>query len=99
MSAKKKEKNGKPTGTGILCKLDVMNRIVIPKQVRQVLHLQSGNQVEIQICGGNVRLLKAQQPSNLPELAEKYIETVYKLCDCPVAICDTEKLLAVPPNS
>lgn len=82
----------------MLCRVDAMNRVIIPKSIRRAMRIQPGSQLEVWIQDGEIRMTKASQPVNLQELANEYISALSILCKCPAAICDTEKLLACTPE-
>ena len=51
---------------GVVRKIDDLGRLVIPKEIRRVLHIDSGTQIEFYVDGNGI-MLKKHEPDNISE--------------------------------
>jgi len=79
--------------TGIVRRLDDLGRVVVPKELRRVLHIQPGDPLEIYTGDHYVMLRK--QPDTNPFLtqSELYARAMAGQ-GCAVLICDLETVVA-----
>lgn len=81
--------------SGIIRRVDELGRIVIPKEIRKAYRLHEGSSLEINILkSGEIILTKYSKVSSLYEFASLMCESIYKVLECNVLICDTEKIIA-----
>lgn len=79
--------------TGVIRKIDELGRIVIPKEIRKVLKINSGDDLEIFIDNSQIILKKYSQMENLSEESNKLIESLSDLVDSNIFITDKEKVI------
>ena len=51
---------------GVVRKIDGLGRLVIPKEIRRVLHIDSGTPIEFYMDGDGI-MLKKHEPDNISE--------------------------------
>lgn len=51
---------------GVVRKIDDLGRLVIPKEIRRVLHIDSGTPIEFYVDGNGI-MLKKHEPDNISE--------------------------------
>ena len=51
---------------GVVRKIDGLGRLVIPKEIRRVLHIDSGTPIEFYVDGNGI-MLKKHEPDNISE--------------------------------
>lgn len=84
--------------TGIVRRIDDLGRIVVPKELRRILHLEEGDPLEMFVEGTMVCLQKhsplAESDNQLQARAFRtYISTLSQQSGSPVILCDTEKVI------
>ncbi|MBQ6840856.1 MAG: AbrB/MazE/SpoVT family DNA-binding domain-containing protein [Bacilli bacterium] len=79
--------------TGVIRKIDELGRIVIPKELRKVLKLSSGDDLEIFVDGSSIVLQKYSAMDNAIEESNKLISSVEDLVDSCIYITDQEKII------
>ena len=79
--------------TGVVRKIDELGRIVIPKEIRKVLKINSGDDLQIYIDNESIILKKYSAMEGNIEESNKLITSVKDLVDCCIYITDQEKIL------
>jgi len=86
--------------TGMVRKLDELGRIVIPKEIRNVLKLKVGMQLEIYINENGELVLKEFYPvASLKELAEDFCNILENLLGKDIFVCDRKEIVAIGKNN
>lgn len=81
--------------TGMIRKIDELGRVVIPKEIRNVLRLNVGMQLEIYINENNELVLKKYHPvTSLTEIAQGFCDVLNQMLNKSILICDKEKIIA-----
>lgn len=80
--------------TGIVRRIDDLGRIVIPKEIRRTMHIREGDPLEIFVGNGEIVFKKYSLIGDLEGLASGYADTLHKDLSLPVAICDSERIIA-----
>lgn len=82
--------------TGIVRRIDELGRIVIPKELRKVLRLYVGSQLEIYTTENNELVLKKHSAiSEIKNYADLFCKSLADSFEQTVVICDTDKILSV----
>lgn len=82
--------------TGIVRRIDELGRIVIPKEMRRVLRIATGTPLEIKTnADGEIVLVKYSVIAELKDYATTVAKALYDTLDMGVAICDTDRIVAV----
>ena len=83
------------SGTGIVRRVDELGRVVIPKEIRRVLGIKEGTQIQILMSEGGEMTLKKYSP------VEEKQSKMKEVCDIlsvktglGVAVCDDYKITA-----
>ena len=80
---------------GIIRRVDELGRIVIPKEIRKTYRLHEGSTLEINILkSGEIVLSKYSKISSIYEFANIICESLSRVLEFNVLICDTEKIVA-----
>ena len=81
--------------TGMVRKLDELGRIVIPKEIRNVLKLKVGMQLEIYINENGELVLKEYYPvASLKSLSDDFCDILNSLLEKDIFICDRREIVA-----
>lgn len=80
--------------TGIFRRIDELGRIVIPKEIRRMLSIKDGENLEILVDGETIILKKYHQLSTNQELSDKLINIYKNISENNIIITDTEKVIA-----
>lgn len=80
---------------GIIRYFDKLGRIVIPKEIRDALHIQNESPVEISVNGQSIILEKHCQLRSLRPLCSSFLKAYIETCGGVCVICSTEQVLAV----
>lgn len=81
--------------SGIIRRVDELGRIVIPKEIRKAYRLNEGSTLSINIQkNGEIVLTKFSKINSLYEFATIICESIFRVLECNVLICDTEKIVA-----
>lgn len=81
--------------TGIVRRIDDLGRVVIPKEIRRVLHIRDGDPLEIYTAiDGGVVFKKYSPLGELGGLASDYAEVLATEWTGGVAICDRDRVVA-----
>ena len=81
--------------TGIVRRLDMLGRVVVPKEIRSVLKIDFGDQIEIWTDKDSVILKKYYPLQNIGESAEGVAKSLSAFTGHEVAVSDGERLVAV----
>lgn len=77
-------------------KIDDLGRIVIPKEVRRTLRINKGDPLELYIdSDGNIIFKKYSLMEEISKIINCLCETLYKVINLPVIICNKEQVIAV----
>ncbi len=76
---------------GIIRKIDHLGRLVIPKEIRDVQHINNGEEVEILVEDDTISIKKYSSLTNF----EKIIEAIYKTASryCSIIITNTYEVI------
>ena len=81
--------------TGIVRRIDDLGRVVIPKEIRRTMRIREGDPLEIYTDREGEVIFKKYSPiGELMDFAADYVETLYKTCAMPVAVCDRDAVIA-----
>lgn len=75
--------------TGIVRRLDELGRVVIPKEIRSILRLREGEQIEIFMQNETLTLRKYSRLGEGFEEVEKLCQTLKKVAKCDVFAVDS----------
>lgn len=82
--------------SGMVRKVDELGRVVIPKEMRRILKIQTGSSIEMTINeNGNVELKKFSELKNAGSIAQILCDYVYEKIKLPCVATDDEEVLAV----
>lgn len=76
--------------TGIVRKIDDLGRIVIPKEIRNLLNIQNNDNIEIYIENKNIILTKYDKAMDLKSYADKLANIVNNNSDIKLFITNKE---------
>lgn len=80
---------------GIVKRVDELGRIVIPKEMREVLKIKDGEMLDIYLEGGDKIVLKKYSVmNNLKEFAQSFTDSIYEFFSHNIVITDKEKIIA-----
>lgn len=79
--------------TGIVRRIDELGRIVIPKEIRRVLHIREGDPIEIFTDEDRVVLKKYARIRELGDYAETYCQALTGALGFSACVTDTESIL------
>ena len=70
------------SGTGIVRRVDELGRVVIPKEIRRVLGIKEGTQIQILMSEGGEMTLKKYSPveerqSKMKEVCDRLLKYVF----------------------
>ncbi len=80
--------------TGVIRRIDELGRIVIPKEIRRVLGIRDGENLEIYTENESIILKKYNRMNSINELAPKIVELVNSSFNYQIIITDREKVVA-----
>lgn len=80
--------------TGIIRKIDELGRIVIPKEIRQTLKIESGEALDIFVENEKIILQKVLLLDNSKTEVNKLINSVDDLCDGEIYVSNRELILS-----
>lgn len=82
--------------TGIVRRIDDLGRIVIPKEIRNTLHIRNGNTLEIFTDSqGGVIFKKYSPVGELSAFAQQYADVLTEYIKLPLLVCDCDRVVAV----
>lgn len=79
--------------TGIVRRIDELGRIVIPKEIRRVLHIREGDPIEIFTDNDGVVLKKYARIRELGDYADTYCQALVGALGFSACVTDTETIL------
>ncbi len=79
--------------TGIVRRIDELGRIVIPKEIRRILHIREGDPIEIYTSEDGVVLKKYARVRELGEYAETYCQSLCGALGFSAGVADTDTVL------
>ena len=81
--------------TGIVRRIDDLGRVVIPKEIRRTMRIKEGDPLEIFTDREGEVIFKKYSPiGELSSFAAQYAETIHKICDLSVVVCDRDAVVA-----
>lgn len=81
---------------GIVRRIDEMGRIVIPKEIRKTLRINSNDSMEIYIEGEDKIILKKfSMMKNIDDFAQKFVDAMHTFIKHNIIITDTKDIIAV----
>ena len=82
--------------TGIVRRIDDLGRVVIPKEIRRVLHIKEGDPLEIYTDKDGEVIFKKYSPmGEVLNFAAQLCETLAKTTGMTVAITDRDTIIAI----
>ncbi|MDD6327727.1 MAG: stage V sporulation protein T [Lachnospiraceae bacterium] len=82
--------------TGIVRRIDDLGRVVVPKEIRRVLHLREGDPIEIFTDKDGEIILKKYSPiGEMSTFAQQYADAIAPILGCGVCVCDRDQIIAV----
>ncbi len=84
--------------TGVTRRIDELGRVVIPKELRRILSIRDGENLEIYIEDDKIILKKYLMMKSLAELSEKLIDIFTAFDDSDLIITDREKIISSSYN-
>lgn len=76
--------------TGIIRRIDDLGRIVIPKEIRNLLNIQTDDNIEIYIENKNIILSKYDKAMDLKSYADKLVDIITNNSDIRLFITNKE---------
>lgn len=81
--------------TGIVRRIDDLGRVVIPKEIRRTMRIREGDPLEIYTDREGEVIFKKYSPiGELTGFASQYADTLHKVCEMEVLICDRDEVIA-----
>ena len=80
--------------TGIVRKIDELGRIVIPKEIRNVLSIHSNDDLEIFIDNMKIVLKKYSVMKNIEDFASNFTDAIYGFIKYNILITNDNKVIA-----
>lgn len=80
--------------TGIVRKIDELGRIVIPKEIRNVLNIQCNDDLEIYVDNYNIILKKYEKLDNLINYINKIVTFFNDYSDIKMYVTNKEKIIS-----
>lgn len=80
--------------TGIVRKIDELGRIVIPKEIRNVLNIQCNDDLEIYVDNYNIILKKYEKSGNLINYINKIVTFFNDYSDIKMYVTNKEKIIS-----
>ncbi len=81
--------------TGIVRRMDELGRVVIPKELRRVMRIREGEEVEVFATADSLVLKKFSAVDKLAEYRAEYASGIYKITGFTAIITDNDRALAV----
>ena len=79
--------------TGIVRKIDELGRIVIPKEIRNVLSIHSNDDLEIFIDDMNIVLTKYEKSDNILNYSNNVVKIIDEKLNIKVFVTNKEKII------
>ena len=81
--------------TGIVRRIDELGRIVIPKEIRKMLRIREGENLEINVDEtGNIILKKHMVMGRIEDFAQILTDSIYPYVKKNIMITDVDKIIA-----
>ncbi len=81
--------------TGIVRRIDDLGRVVIPKEIRRTMRIREGDPLEIYTDREGEVIFKKYSPiGELSLFASQYAETLHRVGDLSIVICDRDAVIA-----
>lgn len=81
--------------TGLTRRVDSLGRIVIPKELRRMLHIKEGSQLEIYMDADETIVLKKySQVGSLKNISQAYAQSLSKVTGAMVCVADRDEIIA-----
>lgn len=85
----------KTKNTGIIRSFDSVGRLVIPKEIRNALHINDGDPVTINVIDQVIHVQKYETMKSIASVSEVFLKAFSGSCgSCYCAICSTEHVTA-----
>lgn len=82
--------------TGIVRRIDDLGRVVIPKEIRRVMHIKEGSPLEIFTDKNGEIVLKKYSPmGELGMFAQQYADSLAQYLNCVACVSDHDQIIAV----
>ena len=87
--------DGKMKSAGIR-RIDDLGRVVIPKEMRNRLHIRNGDTVEIFTNSEGEVIIKKYSPvSELSNFSQQYVDAIFEYIKLPMLVCDFDHVISV----
>ena len=81
--------------TGLTRRVDSLGRIVIPKELRRMLHIKEGSPLEIYMDADETIVLKKySQVGSLKNISQAYAQSLSKVTGATVCVADRDGIIA-----
>lgn len=81
--------------TGLTRRVDSLGRIVIPKELRRMLHIKEGSPLEIYMDADETIVLKKySQVGSLKNISQAYAQSLTKATGATVCVADRDEIIA-----
>lgn len=80
--------------TGVIRRIDELGRIVIPKEIRKVLRLRVGENLEIYVKDESIILKKFSMINKISDLAQELTDSIYTFIKSNIIITDMSRIIA-----
>lgn len=80
--------------SGIIRKIDVLGRIVIPMEIRRSLHIKEGDPLEISLSGKGIRLERYSGIAGLKQLSDSFMRAMAKDLQTASIICNLDTVIS-----
>ena len=81
--------------TGLTRRVDSFGRIVIPKELRRMLHIKEGSPLEIYMDADETIVLKKySQVGSLKNISQAYVQSLSKVTGATVCVADRDEIIA-----
>ena len=81
--------------TGIVRRMDELGRVVIPKELRRVMRIKEGEEIEVTQKDDTLILRKYSAVSEMLDFQMEYAMSVYRTTGFTAIITDNDKIVAV----
>lgn len=79
--------------TGMVRKIDELGRLVIPKEIRNSLHIKNGEDVSIFIKEDMIVLKKSEKMLSINDAIQKLIDSLKKITNDIIIVSDRDKVI------
>lgn len=79
--------------SGIVRHIDPLGRIVIPKEIRNVLHIEDGDPLEIRLSGKTIMLERYSPIPDIKNQSEAFLKVAVKELDMAAAVCSLDEVV------